>query len=92
MKSGQEFYVGTVWHVLDFIINQPDARIPELTYAVRGHEFPAPDGSIRPHLASYDDEYWQLYSYVTSLEATAIARHLQLIDEAEFETRFAPRR
>ena len=92
VKSGQEFYVGTVWHVLDFIINPPGVCIPELTYAVRGHEFPAPDGSIRPepHLASYDDEYWQLYSYVTSLEAATIARHLPLIDEAEFESRFAP--
>ena len=92
MKSGQEFYVGTAWHVLDFIINPPDDCIPELTYAVRGHEFPAPDGSIRPkpHLASYDDEYWQLYSYVTSLEAATIARLLPLIDEAEFESRFVP--
>ena len=91
-KNGQEFYVGTSWHVLDFIVNPPDACIPELTYAVRGHEFPAPDGSrrIEPHLASYDDEYWQLYSYVTTLEATTIARYLPLIDKAEFESRFAP--
>lgn len=92
MRNGEEFYVGTAWHVLDFIINPPGAYIPELTYAVRGHEFPAPDGSTRPepHLASYDDEYWQAYSYVTSSEAEAIAKYLPLIDEVEFESRFAP--
>ena len=92
MKNRQEFYVGTAWHVLDFIINPPGACIPELTYAVRGHEFPAPDGAsrIEPHLASYEDEYWQAYTYVTSAETQVVARHLALIDELEFESRFAP--
>ena len=92
MKNGQEFYFGTAWHVLDFIINPPDAYMPELTYAVRGHEFPAPDGSTRlePHLASYSDGYWQAYTYVAAAEATVIAQCLPLIDEAEFESRFAP--
>jgi len=91
-KKGQEFYIGTKWHVLDFIINPPDACLPELVYAVRGHEFPAPDGSIRlePHLPSYDDEYWQIFTYVTAEEVKAIAQHLPLIDESEFNSRFDP--
>jgi hypothetical protein len=64
----------------------------ELAYAVRGHEFPAPDGTVRfePHLASYNDEYWQAYTYVTSVEAKAIAQYLPLIDHAEFSSRFIP--
>ena len=92
VKKGEEFYVGTTWHVLDFIINTPGASIPELAYAVRGHEFPSPDGSTRlePHLASYEDEYWEAYTYVTSVEAQKIARHLTLIDDAEFRSRFVP--
>jgi hypothetical protein len=88
----REFYLGTTWHVLDFIINPPGASIPELLYAVRGHEFRAPDDSVRvePHLASYSDEYWQAYTYVTTQEAETIAKYLQLIDEPEFEARFVP--
>jgi len=94
VKGGQEFYIGTAWHVLDFIINPPGAAVPELLYAVRGHEFPALDGFARlgPHLASYDDEYWQVYSYVTSAEAELIAQYLPLIDEAESDARFTPRK
>ncbi|SRR6266508_4695865 len=90
----REFYIGTTWHVLDFIINPPDAIIPELMYAVRGHEFPAPDGSVRlePHLPSYSDEHWQGYIYVTAEEAETIAQYLQLIDESEFEARFLPQK
>lgn len=94
IKGGREFYVGTAWHILDFVINPPDVAVPELLYAVRGHEFPAPDGSVRlePHLASYNDEYWQAYTYVTSAEAEVIAQYLPLIDETEFEARFDPRK
>jgi hypothetical protein len=92
VSEKQEFYIGTTWHVLDFIINPTDAVIPELMYAVRGHEFPAPDGSVRlePHLPSYGDEHWQGYTYVTAEEAGIIAKYLQLIDESEFEARFVP--
>jgi hypothetical protein len=89
-----EFYIGTTWHVLDFIINPPDAQIPELIYAVRGHEFPGPDGSVRlePHLPSYSDEPWQGHTYVTAQEAETIALYVQLIDESEFEARFLPQK
>jgi hypothetical protein len=89
-KSGQEFYIGTTWHVLDFIINTPDICIPELIYAVRGHEFPAPDGSIclKQHLPSYNDEYWQGYTYVTAAEVKAIAQYLPLIEKSEFDARY----
>jgi hypothetical protein len=90
--SGKEFYIGTTWHVLDFIINPPGNSIPELIYAVRGHEFPGPDGSLRlePHLPSYDDEYWRSYTYVSAEEAIVIAQYLPLIDQSEFDSRFVP--
>jgi hypothetical protein len=91
-KNGQEFYVGTTWHVLDFIINPPGNEILELRYAVRGHPFPAPDGSVstEPRMPSYDDEYWQVFSYVSAEEAAVIAQLLPLIDESEFRSRFDP--
>ena len=91
--SGQEFYIGTTWHVLDFIINPPGNLIPELIYAVRGHEFPGPGGSVRsdPHLPSYDNEPWQIYTYVSAEEASVIAQYLPLIDQSEFDSRFVPR-
>lgn len=91
-KNNLEFYIGTTWHVLDFVINSPKDKIPELAFAVRGHQFPALDGSIQlePHLPSYDDEFWQIFSYVTSEEAQLIARYLPLIDESEFNSRFVP--
>jgi hypothetical protein len=92
--SGQEFYIGTEWHVLDFIINPPGNSIPELIYAVRGHEFPGPDGSARlePHLPSYEDEHWQAYTYVSAEEVHVIAQYLPLIDQSEFDSRFIPSR
>jgi hypothetical protein len=91
-KNNLEFYIGTSWHVLDFIINSPKDKIPELVFAVRGHQFPAPDGSIQlePHLPSYDDEFWQVFSYVTLEEAQLIAQYLPLINESEFNSRFVP--
>jgi hypothetical protein len=91
-QGEQKLYIGTQWHVLDYLINKPDACIPELIYAVRGHEFPAPDGSIRsaPHLPAYGNEPWQIYSYVTAEEVKVIAQYLPLIDESEFESRYVP--
>jgi hypothetical protein len=92
-KNGLEFYIGITWHVLDFVINSPKDIIPELTFAVSGRQFPAPDGSIRlePHLPSYEDEYWQVFTYLTLEEAQVIADYLSLIDESEFDSRFIPK-
>lgn len=93
-KNGLEFYVGTAWHVLDFLVNPPDAVFLELMYAVRGHEFPAPDGSVcpNPHLASYDDDFWQTFTYVTVEEVQVISQYLTLMDESELEARFVPQK
>lgn len=93
-ESDQKFYMGTNWHVLDFIINNSDYSITELFYSIRGHEFPAPDSSTRqePHLPSYNNEPWQLFSYVTAAEAHVIAQWLSLIDESEFDSRFVNRK
>jgi hypothetical protein len=92
-KNRLDFYIGTTWHVLDFVINSPKDIISELTFAVRGHQFPAPDGSIclEPHLPSYEDEYWQVLTYVTLEEAQVIADYLSLIDKSEFDSRFTPK-
>lgn len=89
--SGQRFYIGTTWHALDRIINPPETGIPELLYAVRGHGFPAPDGTIHaePPLPSYSNEYWQSFTYVTAEEVAIVAPYLSLIDRAEFNSRFA---
>lgn len=89
-KRGQECYIATNWHVLDYIVNPPDATIPELKYAVLGHQFPAPDGSSssEPHIPSYSDEYWQIFTYVEAEEVETIAQYLALIDESEFNARF----
>jgi hypothetical protein len=92
LNSDKEFYVGTTWHALDVMLNPPGHEIPALVYAVRGHAFPAPDGSVdaEPHMASYDDEYWQLFSYVTAAEAKEIARVLAGFTIADLETRWRP--
>ena len=78
----------------NFIASVHSKDFWKVMYAVRGHEFPAPDGSVRlePHLPSYSDEHWQGYTYVTAEEAETIAKYLQLIDESEFEARFLPRK
>ncbi|HEY0155841.1 MAG TPA: DUF1877 family protein [Thermoanaerobaculia bacterium] len=91
-ENGEEYIVGTSWHLLDFLINPPDAAVPELAYAVRGHEFPAPDGSVRvePHLPSYDDEPWQLFTYVPADEVAAVSQFLSLLTPADFEARYRP--
>ena len=59
---------------------------------MRGREFPASDGSVRPepHLPSYDDEVWQIVTNVTANEVKVIAQYLPLIDDAEFDSRFVP--
>lgn len=91
-QNGEEYIVGTSWHLLDFLINPPDAAVPELAYAVRGHEFPAPDGSVRvePHLPSYEDEPWQLFTYVAADEVAAVAQFLSLLTPADYEARYRP--
>jgi len=92
-EKGEEYYVGTSWHGLDFLINPPGFTVPELAYAVRGHEFPAPDGSVRvePHLPSYGDEPWQLFTYVTAEEVAVVAQFLSLLTRADFEERYGLR-
>ena len=93
-KCSQECYIATNWHVLDYIVNPPDTTIPELRYAVLGHQFPAPDGSfsVEPHIPSYSDEYWQAFKYVEAEEVATIAQYFALIDESEFNARFNTRK
>ena len=90
---GEEFYIGTRWHVLDFLINPPGLAIPELAYAVRGRAFAGPDGTVEegPHLPSYDDELWQVFTYVSAAEVAVISPLLSVLTPADFEARYEPR-
>jgi hypothetical protein len=88
------FGLDTAWAVIDFMVSSLSNDCVALQYAVRGHEFPAPDGSVNPepHMPSYEDEYWQTSTYVTPEEVQTIAAYLSSVGREYYELLFDVRK